>query len=153
MGVYLGQQPYIFSEIYNINLTPHQGRTGFSLITSFFNSEYEVSRLYLSELGSAVPLSWQFGTLLKEFYLDFGSIGLIIFLILVGVFVTLFFVSSKGNHNFFKIFLFYAYSQIIIQGVFYFRQGNDVGNAYLFCLLLVAVVYRFISCNIIIVKR
>lgn len=153
MGVYLGQQPYIFSEIYSVNITPHQGTASFPLITSLFTSRDNVGEIYLSELGSSISLSWQFGTLLKEFYLDFGSIGLIIFLVLVFIGGVTFFINSSENCNFFKVFLFYAYSQIIIQGVFYFRQSNDVGNFYLICLLLIALVYRFIPCNTLIVSN
>ncbi|MGB5118847.1 MAG: hypothetical protein WBO26_18135 [Providencia rettgeri] len=151
MLIYLGQQPYIFAEIFNFELTPRLGASSFPLIFDFIGDNYN-SDTYLNELGSKVTLSWQFGTLLKEFYFDFGTIGNIVFLMLFFLLFSFFFVGKRANLNFFKLFLFFAYTQVIIQGVFYFRQYNDVGNLYLISLILLALSYRFIPCRKIVLK-
>ena len=152
INIYLGQQPFIFSEIFAINLTPNYGATNFPLFSSLFFSGLTVNT-YLRELGSNISLSWQFGTLLKDFYLDFGAIGLVIFIFLSGTILSLFFLEKKRNSNLFKLFLFFAYSQIIIQGVFYYRQYNEVGNLYIISLFILALLYRFIPCKVMYVKE
>ncbi|UPO26900.1 hypothetical protein MZ018_18845 [Shewanella sp. JNE10-2] len=147
---YFGQQPYIFAEIFNVNLTPRLGLSSFSFISSIYLDSNHAD-VYLSELGSQLPLSWKFGTLLKNFYLDFGTLGSFIFLISISFLTSLFFLYKKCN--FFKLYIFFAYTQILIQGVFYFRQYNDVGNLYLICLIIVAIFYRFIPCSVVIHKK
>ncbi|WP_421189243.1 O-antigen polymerase [Aeromonas enteropelogenes] len=152
INIYLGQQPFIFAEIFSINLTPNYGATSFPLFSSLFLTDLTINT-YLRELGGNISLSWQFGTLLKDFYLDFGAIGLVIFIFLSGLILSLFFFEKKRNSNFFKLFLFFAYSQIIIQGVFYYRQYNEVGNLYIILLFILALLYRYIPCKIMYVRE
>lgn len=152
VNIYLGQQPFIFAGIFAINLTPHYGATSFPLFSSLFLTDLTVNT-YLRELGSNISLSWQFGTLLKDFYLDFGALGLVIFILLSGAILSLFFFEKNQNNNFFKLFLFFAYSQIIIQGVFYYRQYNEVGNLYIISLFILALLYRYIPCKVMYVKE
>lgn len=147
---YLGQQPYVFAETFNINLTPRLGLTSFHLFANFYLDPSHTD-VYLKELGGNISLSWKFATMVNNFYLDFGSIGCLVFLIALSALIIVFFNDKKNN--FFKLFLFYAYLQILIQGVFYFRQYNDVGNLYLACLVFIAFAYRFIPCSIMIRKN
>lgn len=144
--LYLGQQPHVFAELYGFDLTPSSGKVSFSLITKPFMDD-DIPLLFANELGSSFYLSWQFGTLVKEFYIDFGVIGGVIFLFFIGFVAVCFFFNGKRKDNMIKLFIFFAYSQVVIQGVFYFRQSNDVGNFYLLFLLFLLFIYRLIPCG------
>lgn len=140
---YAGQAPINFIELFKIEVTPTYGAYEFNLIFRFF-SDSDTASQFIYQLGDNVELSWVFGTMLKNMYIDFGFLGAILFLTTLSLIIAISFMNDISVIRMPKLFFFYCYSQIVIQGVFYFRQYNDAGNFYILILILVAILGMFI---------
>ncbi|MFA0254815.1 hypothetical protein AB4481_09930 [Vibrio breoganii] len=135
---YLGQAPINFIDIASFDFTITYGSRGFNMIYSLF-SEHDYSNQFIYQLGAYIEKSWVFGTILKNLLIDFGFLGSFLLLLVIAVIFIFVFLSNVMIMKLSNLFLIFAYSQIIIQGMFYFRQYNDVGNFYIMCLFLLPV--------------
>jgi oligosaccharide repeat unit polymerase len=140
---YLGQPAINFIDMVNFDFTITYGSRSFNMIYSFFSSN-DYSSQFLYQLGSNIEMSWVFGTMLRNLYIDFGFLGTLLFLLVISLLFILNFISNFKSIKLTTLFVYFAYSQIVMQGVFYFRQSNDVGNLYIICLLLLPVLGMFL---------
>lgn len=144
MMSYLGQPAINFIDIAMFDFENTYGSGSFNLIYSLFSDEDKYS-YFLHQLGADIQKSWVFGTILKNLYVEFGFLGSLVLLLNISLLFIISFLLNSRVINISKLFVFFAYSQIVIQGVFYFRQYNDVGNFYIICLFLLAIIGMFIS--------
>lgn len=144
---YLGQQPKISVRISELDLSFFYGSNSFPLIAKIIGFDPDILKNNLAkELGADnIHYSWMFGTMVKGFVLDFGLLGTLVFLCCFCIISICYFKVRSSSFGFMKTFLLLAYSQIVIQGVFYFRQNNDSGNLYLLILILMLFLSPFLK--------
>lgn len=129
---YLGQGPIQFPDLLSIDVEP-----------LFFSNYDDISiigdknALRLEEFGT---VSYIFRTFVGSFYMYFGFWGSIFVAILVSLFVR---VMCPGiRWNFGHIVFFVMYTNLLIQGVFYFRQYNSVGIFWICIMILLSLFFR-----------
>lgn len=145
---YLGQQPSVFIKTFSLPISVGHLSFNFPLFSSGdyfkeFSNQFSVNDRYLS---------WSFGTLINGLYISFGAIKLVFILFFISIFVFATIFPIKKKVNVISYFCFFAYSQIIIQGVFYFRQYNRVGNLYLIILSLVLILSFIVKYKVKLIK-
>ncbi|PML20707.1 hypothetical protein BCT82_03640 [Vibrio breoganii] len=145
---YIGQQFINFSTSIDIDTQHRFGSRSFPLLFNIFSDNLTAKELkyqYDSALYSQglEYISWSWGTLLLDFYQDFALPGVFL---LVSVFtITTCFYIRNGFYgiNLFSLVFYIGYSQVLLQGFFYFRQFNNVGNLYLIILFCIGFLGLF----------
>ncbi|MCD9464115.1 hypothetical protein CJF25_14165 [Photobacterium phosphoreum] len=142
---YLGQPILNLIKLFDLNIVHSNGNNSFNLFFHFFNS-IDYKQQYLYSLYDNIELSWTFGTILKNLYVDFGFYISLCILMVVFVIISFYrFKVNRGKVGIIGLFVFFCYSQIILQGVFYFRQYNDVGNLYIIVIISMAFIGFFVK--------
>jgi hypothetical protein len=126
---YFGSQPYVFAETVTRLVEFYGPNLRFPVFAQLTG---------LEEIRRTQPYQWSFGTFLADFYSVSGwptAVGLsmgLVALTVLGLRV------SRPRSGLAYAIVVAAYTQFMVQGVFYFRLGNNAGN--LFHLSLVALV-------------
>ncbi|WP_213609030.1 oligosaccharide repeat unit polymerase [Pseudoalteromonas sp.] len=144
---YLGQQFINFSTSVDLDTEFRNGSRSFPLFYELFSNSENSSLLrqqYSSQLynNGFEYISWSWGTLLLDFYQDFSLWGVFFIVSLMSMTFVLLLRRGFSNINFFSLLFYVGYCQILIQGYFYFRQYNNVGNLYIIIILLIGILGR-----------
>ena len=146
---YFGQPIINFSRLFELDIIYTGGSRSFPLI--FGNEASSSFSKQVSSFGQD-DLAWTFGSFIKNLYIDFGTLCTLIMSIILSMGFYIYSCNIKSV-NAFKLISIFCYSQILIQGVFYFRQYNDVGNFYILCLIFVSILGKLIRCENVICRK
>lgn len=135
---YIGQQPLVFIETSSLLTTITYGTRSFELFTNFFQIG-DLTSSYIYSLGNNDYVSWMFGTIVKNFYVDFGFLGTLVFLLILSVTAMIYFCVNFKRITYIKVFVYMSYLQLIFQGVFYFTYSGKINNFYLLLLVVLAL--------------
>ncbi len=132
---YIGSQPEVFAQTLTIYPKDsfYKGYKRFPLVMKILTGKIE----------TFVPkynVEWQFGTFAKELYLENGIIFLYIFMIIFCLTFSFCFYNYKFLNIYSVLFMIILYFQFIVQGVFYFRMGNNSGNFYMLSLIIISII-------------
>ena len=127
---YAGSQIFYFCDQYSVNAPPMMGMMNFSQIIELFSgltgSEVNAfNRIEWYEYFTNVNvIPWTFSTFIGSFLHDFGAWGTIVLLIIIAALTRLSIRKSRitGTINFTNILIFFLLVQIVLFGVFYYRQ-------------------------------
>ncbi|GAB1474496.1 hypothetical protein MASR2M69_19370 [Bacteroidota bacterium] len=146
--IYGGQQIQNFNDGFNINTPISYGRSSFSKFISIFDflgimipkgQSNENIRLYYIAEGVQ---PWVFKTFVGSFLSDFGKNGTIIFLLFLSLFTKLSLHRVYNNNEFHlsNLIFFILIVQIVLFGVFYFRQADS--NYYIIVVLILSLLFK-----------
>lgn len=133
---YIGQQPLVFTQVFEFQSWTYGGQVRFPLLFPNENGEG----------GSLLRVqNWEymFGTFVKDLVGDFGKLGAALFCIVFSLFFSIGFYGLFPKKSFSYLLLLSLYVQFMSSGVFYMELGTRVGNLYMLaigclCLFLVA---------------
>jgi oligosaccharide repeat unit polymerase len=131
---YISQQPAVF----NTNIVERDFYYGldlrFPLISSIFTGE-------VKEFDRSTPYEWMFGTWLADMYSISGFWSLFVFLFVLSIVFPVILKSLQQSSIIAYLLFSLLIVQLLVQGVFYFRLGNQGGN--LFLIIMVFVIFYF----------
>jgi len=144
LWMYVGDQVSAFNDLFMSLSSPQMGRINFPLLYRLFDPSY--SKLdrhdwhYLYTQQGVIP--WSFPTFVGSFILDFGYIvtPLLILLIAMGARLSLRGLYKTGSITLSQLLIFLLCAQMVLYGVFYFRQSSV--NLYIFAVLALALLLK-----------
>jgi oligosaccharide repeat unit polymerase len=159
--IYMGQQINNFNDAYQVHAPINYGRSVFPVFLDWIekigiyvpnSSSYLDTKSYYLNMN---VLPWLFKTYLGDLLDNFGRIGTIVFLI-ISSFVSKIIlrkVNRTGSFSISNLILFILLYQIVLWGVFYFRQST--ANYYLLAMILLFIIFKinFNKYNIVKVKK
>lgn len=139
---YFGQGPINFVELFNIDFEPTRGVASFKY---FFNNPQNKIILERSQTSTSLQGvdPWTFKTFVGNFLFDFGKSGTLIFAVIIAIlFRLLLRRNNKNTINFSTLLIYFFYYNIVLQGVFYFRQYSSGGNIYIFFVFILFIIIK-----------
>jgi hypothetical protein len=144
LWLYVGDQVHAFNDQFLTFSLPQWGQINFPLFYRLFDPSFvefdrrDFMNLYTQE--GVMP--WHFSTFIGAFMFDFGYIvtPLVVLLIALVTRFSLRDIPKNGTITFSQLLIFLLCSQVVLYGVFYFRQYS--ANTYIFAILVLALVFK-----------
>lgn len=144
LWMYAGDQVRAFNDEFLTLSSPQWGQINFSLLYRLFDPSFTESGrndwfvIYTDQGFNP----WGFPTFIGSFLFDFGYVvtPMVIFFIAIGTRLSLRGISKNGSITISQLLVFLLCSQIVLYGVFYFRQYAS--NLYIIAILILALIFK-----------
>lgn len=156
---YLGQQFLNFCIYFDLEITNTGGARTFTLYHDLVNDVDSTEKLKslrweLASQGREY-MSWEWGTMFKDLYTDFGSLGVTLLVIMYAIYQFIMFKKLSTKPDLFMCLFFVIMCQLSWQGIFYFKNYSFAGNFYIilaFLLPFLSFLYKS-KCLVILEKK
>lgn len=150
---YAGSQVFYFNDHYLVDPPMQMGLLNFKQFLDLgavlsgneqpFFDRYEWFKFYTDR--NVVP--WVFSTYIGSFFHDFGRIGTLLLVTFISIFTHISLRSRKkiGGFTFSNLIIFFVLSQIVLWGVFYYRQYT--GFYYIVVMILISISFKTLRNN------
>ena len=146
---YSGQQVFNFNDQYLADASPRLGLVNFSqvlaIVTPLMGISFQAldQKDFYSDYNEAGAVAWRFPTFIGSWLQDFGKLGTVFAVSLLALLTrfSLRSITSKGEFSLSSILCFVVLSQVLLFGVFYYRQYSTTFSqaAVLFIALLFTI--------------
>lgn len=156
---YAGQQYLNFCIYFDLTITNTGGARTYTLYHDFVydvgsTEKLKSLRWELASEGHEY-MSWEWGTMFKDLYTDFGALQTALLVIIYSIYQYIMFNKLSKRPDIFMCLFFIIMCQLSWQGIFYFKNYSYAGNFYIlltFFIPLLSLLYKS-KCNVLIEKN